>query len=127
MCNLYILCICMFVDPTMTQTFLNHFNCRIISEATSVLQKDYAVECSRPSWYGLAVVSVLGLVIVSVGFPVAMMVWMRKVMAEELRKVRHEGKTRAEAYRDFGRKFSYISVREHDTLRIRTHVHMNTC
>lgn len=98
----------------MTQTFLNHFNCRTISEQSSVLRKDYDVECSESSWYGLAVVSVLGLAIVSIGFPVGMAVWMQKVMTVELRKVRHEGKSNALAFRDFRRKFSYISVRRHD-------------
>ena len=111
--NLLTLYACLRVDPTMTQTFLNHFNCRTISEHSAVLRKDYDIECSESSWYGFAVVSSFGLAVVSIGFPVGMAVWMQKVMTEQLRQVRHEGKGRAAAIRDFRRKFSFISVRQH--------------
>ena len=99
-----------FTDPTMTQTFLGHFNCRDVSDQESVLQKDYDVQCGAPSWWIMAAVSIVGLAVVSIGFPVGMAVWMRAVMADEERKIRLEGKDRAAAYRDFNRKFSYISV-----------------
>jgi hypothetical protein len=98
-------------DPTMTQTFFGHFSCRQISEKIYVLHNDYDVNCYEGSqWWTLALVSTFGLVVVSIGFPVGMALWMRNTMSEELRKVRYEGKGRAVAYRDFRRKFSYISV-----------------
>ena len=95
----------------MTQTFFAHFSCRQISETIYVLHSDYDVKCYEGSqWWALAVVSAFGLVVVSIGFPVGMALWMRNTMSEELRKVRYEGKGRSVAYRDFRRKFSYISV-----------------
>ena len=94
----------------MTQTFFNHFNCRQISEKVSVLRKDYDIECAGASWSLLAVVSIVGVAVVSIGFPVGMALWMRRKMNEELRKVQREGKRPAMAYRDFRRKFSFISV-----------------
>ena len=99
-------------DPTMTQTFFAHFSCRTVSEMNSVLRKDYDVECTGSSWWILALISTLGATVISVGFPLGMGLWMRRDMSKELRKVRHEGKGRAAAYRDFRRKFSYISVRD---------------
>ena len=94
----------------MTQTFFNHFNCRQLSEQISVLRKDYDFECAGGSWLVLAVVSVLGLTAVSIGFPVGMAMWMRRRMTEELHKVKFEGKSPAVAHRDFRREFSFISV-----------------
>ena len=102
-----------FADPTMTQTFFAHFSCRKVSEMLSVLRKDYDVECTGSSWWVLALMSTLGATVISVGFPIGMGLWMRRNMSKEMRKVRHEGKGRAAAYRDFRRKFSYVSVREH--------------
>ena len=97
----------------MTQTFFAHFSCRKVSEFNLVLRKDYDVECTGSSWWILALMSALGASVISVGFPIGMALWMRRNMSKELWKVRHEGKGRAAAYRDFRRKFSYISVREH--------------
>ena len=79
----------------------------------SVLRTDYNVECNDSSWWVLALMSILGATVITVGFPVGMGLWMRRNMSKELWKVRHEGKGRAAAYRDFRRKFSYISVRGH--------------
>ena len=95
----------------MTQTFFGHFSCRRISTVLSVLHTDYDVLCYEGSqWWILAVVSVLGLLVVSVGFPIGMALWMRHTMSAEMHKVRHKGKGRAIAYRDFRRQFSYIAV-----------------
>ena len=62
-------------DPTITQTFFGHFNCRALSDTFSVLEKDYSVECSGTRWWLLAVLSALGILVVSIGFPVGMFVW----------------------------------------------------
>lgn len=77
-----------------------------------MLRKDYDIECTGSSWWILALISTLGVTVISVGFPLGMGLWMRRDMSKELRKVRHESKGRAAAYRDFRRKFSYISVRD---------------
>ena len=103
-------------DPTMTQTYFGHFGCRQLSESVSVLRKDYDFECAGSSWWILAIPSILGIIIVSVGFPLGMAIWMRHAMSIQMRKVRREGKSRAEAFRDFRRKFSYISVSMSHTL-----------
>ena len=65
----------MRADPTITQTFFAHFNCRSLSDTFSVLDKDYRVECSGTIWWAMAVLSVLGILVVSIGFPVGMFVW----------------------------------------------------
>ena len=40
-----------------------------------MLEKDYSVECSGTQWWVLAVLSALGILVVSIGFPVGMFVW----------------------------------------------------
>ena len=62
-------------DPTITQTFFGHINCRALSDSFSVLEKDYSVECSGTQWWVLAVLSALGILVISIGFPVGMFVW----------------------------------------------------
>ena len=62
-------------DPTITQTFFAHFNCRQLSDTFSVLDKDYRIECSGTMWWTMAVLSVLGILVISIGFPVGMFVW----------------------------------------------------
>ena len=62
-------------DPTITQTFFAHFNCRQLSDTFSVLDKDYRIECSGTMWWTMAVVSALGILVISIGFPVGMFVW----------------------------------------------------
>ena len=58
-------------DPTMTQTFFNHFRCRRVSAVQWVLDTDYTIECSWSSavWAALATFSALGLIFV-IGFPI---------------------------------------------------------
>jgi hypothetical protein len=103
----------MFADPTMTQTFFEHFNCRRIDAEMWVLHKDYAYACwgGHAQWWMLATVAVLGLVAISFGIPIFLCVVMRKRWTEEMQMVRHEGKPRAVAYTDFHQQYSYISVR----------------
>ena len=62
-------------DPTITQTFFAHFNCRHLSDTFSVLDKDYRIECSGTMWWAMAVLSALGILVISIGFPVGMFVW----------------------------------------------------
>lgn len=78
-----------------------------------MLRKDYDLTCGGDdtTWWILAACSVLGLGIVSVGFPLCMGLWMRSVKAHQDQLVRHGTKGRAIADRDFRRQFSYISVR----------------
>eukprot|EP01045_Picozoa_sp_COSAG04_P045160 COSAG04_NODE_15687_length_523_cov_1.412736_1_plen_65_part_00 len=59
----------------MTQSFFAHFNCRALSAQLSVLDNDHGVECSGTQWWMLAVLSALGILIISIGFPVGMFVW----------------------------------------------------
>ena len=40
-----------------------------------MLEKDYSVECSGTQWWVLALLSALGILVVSIGFPVGMFVW----------------------------------------------------
>ena len=40
-----------------------------------MLEKDYSVECSGTQWWLLAVFLALGILVVSIGFPVGMFVW----------------------------------------------------
>ena len=62
-------------DPTITQSFFAHFNCRALSDDLAVLDKDYSVQCSGTQWWALAVFSALGILVVSIGFPVGMFIW----------------------------------------------------
>ena len=62
-------------DPTITQTFFAHFNCRHLSDTFSVLDKDYRIECSGTQWWAMAGLSALGILVISIGFPVGMFVW----------------------------------------------------
>ncbi len=59
-------------DPTMGQTFFNHFRCRTLSDELWVLDSDYSIECSpngMKTWWWLALLSSIGLTFV-VGFPI---------------------------------------------------------
>ena len=42
--------------PSMTQSFINHFNCRRLSPTLWVLQKDYSEQCYE-GWYVAAVLT----------------------------------------------------------------------
>ena len=55
-----------------------------------------------------AALAALGLTVVSVGVPIGMFLWMRRVKKKEDALVRH-GKSRVVAHRDFGLKFGYIA------------------
>lgn len=107
-------------DPTMTQQFFGHFNCRRLSEYMVVLHKDYETECSvgNTTWWILAVMSFIGLLGVSLGIPIGMWIWMRSVMQDEVKNIHEKTKSRARAYRDFRDKFSYITVCRGTRLRL---------
>ena len=119
-------------DPTMGQTFFNHFRCRTLSEELWVLDSDYSIECSpedkTSQWWLLAALSSVGLAFV-IGFPVGasssnctdaafvtpaasrtgMWVWMRREMKKERAMVRRNEKSLVVAQRDFGVRFNYIA------------------
>ena len=59
----------------MTNTFFAHFNCRRLSDSFSVLDKDYSVICYSTQWWVLGVFSGVGILVISVGFPLGMVVW----------------------------------------------------
>ena len=57
----------------MTQTFFTHFRCRALSSEKWVLDYDYSIECFPDEfgmWSWLAIFSILGIIFVSVGFPI---------------------------------------------------------
>ena len=100
------------VLPAFVQTFINHFNCRRISDTQEVLHKNHSIECWTGSWWWLtAVISGTGLALFSFGVPICLGLWMRSHWVEQMRLVRLESKPRAVAYRDFRRKFSSVAVR----------------
>jgi hypothetical protein len=101
-----------FADPTMTQTFFSHFNCRRVAETQWVLRKDYEYECwgDHTAWWLMAVVSGLGLLTISFGIPTYVGASMWRSWRKEMRLVRHEGKSRAVAHDDFHQQYSYIAV-----------------
>ena len=95
-----------------------------------MLDKDYSVECSGTQWWVLAVLSALGILVISIGFPVGMFVWcvrqpaivfiqpyrtfvvvgrMHRYWNKKMREVRRGEKSRVVAQRDFRRKFGYMS------------------
>ena len=93
----------------MTQSFFQHMQCRKLKEQLWILEADYTVICYTRGWWALAAVASAGIIIISVGAPVGMFIWMRKKYEKEMHKVRFEGKARITAYRDFERKFSFMS------------------
>ena len=78
----------------MTSSFFDHLRCRKLSENHSVLERDYSVKCFTPVWWTLAIISVLGILMISVGVPVGMWLWMRRKMDKEMRQVRSREKGR---------------------------------
>ena len=81
-------------------------------------------------WWTMAVLSVLGILVISIGFPVGMFVWcvygrakpafsldaclpcvgrMRRVWTKQMSAGRRGEKSRVVAQRDFRRKFGYMS------------------
>ena len=60
----------------MTNTFFAHFNCRNLSDELAVVDTDYSVECySSTQWWVLAVFAGLGILGISIGFPLGMAAW----------------------------------------------------
>lgn len=106
---------CHNADPTMTQQYFGHFNCRRLSEYILVLHKDYETECwaDKGTWWILAAMSAIGLLGISLGIPIGMWIWMRSVMQDEVKNIHEKTKSRPRAYRDFRDKFSYITVCRH--------------
>ena len=118
-----------YADPTMTQQFFAHFNCRRLSEYMLVLHKDYDTECwaDNTTWWILAVTSAIGLLGVSLGIPIGMWMWMRSVMQDEVKNIHEKTKSRPRAYRDFRDKFSYIAVRRYRPSRLMLGPHLASC
>ena len=96
--------------PTMTCTFFNHFNCRRLEQSRWVLQEDYGVDCYTTSWYVLAVVSVLGILFLSIGAPAGMLVWQFRYHNKQMWLVRLALKSRVSAYSEFRLKFGYMTA-----------------
>ena len=111
--------------PTQTATFFNHLKCRslgpLAQDGTTpdsngeqqqlyVLERDYEVVCYEGSWWWLAGFSVLGIVLISVGVPLGMFIWMRRKMRKEMQIVKREQKSKVFAYRAFHRKFGYMTA-----------------
>lgn len=116
-------------DPTMTQQFFGHFNCRRLSEYILVLHKDYETECwaDNTTWWILAAMSAIGLLGVSLGIPIGMWLWMRSVMQEEVKNIHEKTKSRPRAFRDFRDKFSYITVCRHRATCLMLLPHLVSC
>ncbi len=66
----------------MTQAFFKHFRCRRLSPDLRVLESDYTILCApdvdefawddvNSQWWLLAIISVVGLTFLSVGFPIS--------------------------------------------------------
>jgi hypothetical protein len=83
-------------------------DCRQLSIDLAVLSRDYGETCGTSRWYILAIVAIFGIMFVSIGVPVGMFIWMRRVMINKMQAVRLEGVKRVIAYRDFDRKFSFM-------------------
>ena len=57
----------------MTQTFFTHFRCRALSSEKWVVDYDYSIECFPDEfgvWWLFAILSFVGIVFVSIGFPI---------------------------------------------------------
>jgi hypothetical protein len=94
----------------MTQSFFQHFNCRQLSPDLSVLSRDYDEICyATLRWKVLAAVAIFGMIFVSIGVPIGMFIWMRRVMSTKIRAVRSGDVKRVTAYRDFDRKFRFMA------------------
>ena len=84
-------------------------DCRQLRVDLAVLSRDYGETCSTSRWHILAVVAVFGIITISIGVPVGMFVWMRRVMKSKMQAVRLKGDKRGIAYRDFDRKFNFMA------------------
>jgi Ca2+-binding EF-hand superfamily protein len=103
--------------PTMTQTFFSHFNCRSLSDERKVLEADYSIECATAStedgmwWLFVALLSAVGIALVSIGVPVLMWWKMRSFFKEKQDQTRQLRISQVVAYRDFHRQFGYVGHR----------------
>ena len=104
----------MFADPTMTQTFFSHFNCRTLSDERKVLEADYSIECVTAStsdgmwWLVVAILSLVGIIFVSIGVPVFMWWKMKRFFQEKQQLTKQLKISQVVAYRDFHRQFGYV-------------------
>ena len=86
-----------------------------MSDERTVLEADYSIECATAStedgllWVAVAVLSFFGITLVSVGVPVSMWYRMNKVWKAEMQKANQLKISRVVAYRDFHRRFGYMS------------------
>ena len=111
--------------PTQTATFFSHLKCRSLGplardgeipdsdvkeQQLYVLERDYEVLCYEGSWWLLAVLSLLGIALISVGVPLGMFIWMRRKMKKEMQRVKLEQKSKVFAYQAFHRKFGYMTA-----------------
>ena len=100
--------------PTMTQTFFSHFNCRTLSDERKVLEADYSIECATAStedgmwWLVVAILSLVGIALVSVGVPVLMWWKMKAFFLEKQQLTKQMKISQVVAYRDFHRRFGYV-------------------
>ena len=74
-----------------------------------MLNVDNAVSCQSGSWSLFAMLAGGGLVSVSFGIPLYLLVTMRKVMAIKVKEVRLGEKKRAVAMNEFGQNFDYVA------------------
>jgi len=101
----------------MTQTFFSHFNCRSLSDERKVLEADYSIECATAStedgmwWLFVALLSAVGIALVSIGVPVLMWWKMRSFFKEKQDQTRQLRISQVVAYRDFHRQFGYVGHR----------------
>eukprot|EP01052_Picozoa_sp_SAG31_P031172 SAG31_NODE_3275_length_4474_cov_17.108114_4_plen_84_part_00 len=74
---------------------------------------DYSIDCYDDDliskWWILAAVASFGIIFISVGVPLGMLIWMRSSMKKEMALVLEKEKSRVTAYRDFGRRFNFIA------------------
>ena len=79
---------------------------------------DYNIQCfpkadgeaeNAGQWWALAVISFIGLIVVSAGFPLGCAFLMRRRMNREREMVRKQKKSSVISQRDFGRDFSFIA------------------
>jgi hypothetical protein len=100
--------------PTMTQTFFSHFNCRTLSDERKVLEADYSIECATAStddgiwWLLVALLSGVGIALVSIGVPVLMWWKMKHFFKEKQQLTKQLKISQVVAYRDFYRRFGYV-------------------
>eukprot|EP01043_Picozoa_sp_COSAG02_P021539 COSAG02_NODE_1096_length_14601_cov_185.142946_12_plen_125_part_00 len=74
-----------------------------------MLEADYSIQCwTGSSWWFVAFLSALGALVVSIGAPGALYLYMRRDMNQQLEQADHLKKSRVVAYRDFHRSWGYV-------------------